>query len=140
MGRDGSGRFTVALDKFVQVAKRRTNETVRRIALGVLGSVVAATPVDEGRARGGWQVGLGRRPAGDVPEAEAVARSGSVAEVEGAKLDDMVAGDVCYISNSVPYIRRLEWGWSDQAPSGMVRLTFANIAAIVSEAKRKPAE
>jgi hypothetical protein len=35
-------------------------------------------------------------------------------------------GEIIYLTNSLPYARRLEYGWSKQAPAGMVRITVAN--------------
>lgn len=38
------------------------------------------------------------------------------------------AGGVTLISNPLPYAQRLEYGWSKQAPQGMVRLTLIEMA------------
>jgi len=42
------------------------------------------------------------------------------------------AGKIHYIQNSVPYIERLEDGYSKQAPAGMVSVTRAEFAKIVN--------
>ena len=34
-----------------------------------------------------------------------------------------------YIQNNLPYANRLENGWSNQAPAGMVALTIAEVEA-----------
>lgn len=49
-------------------------------------------------------------------------------------LDGWKAGQKVFITNSLPYSRRLEYGWSDQAPGGMVRLTVADFAASIRRA------
>jgi hypothetical protein len=38
------------------------------------------------------------------------------------------AGDVVFVTNGLPYIKRLEYeSWSKQAPAGMVRVTLAEL-------------
>ncbi len=44
------------------------------------------------------------------------------------------AGDVIYLANSLPYIRRLEYGWSKQAPAGMVRGTVGEFQQAIDKA------
>jgi hypothetical protein len=43
------------------------------------------------------------------------------------------AGDLVYLSNTAPYIRRLEYGWSKQAPAGFIRLALAAGQQIADE-------
>lgn len=85
--------------------------------------VVIRTPVDTGNARAGWQPALNHLPAAmmvspdptglsSISEANLVARS-----TEGGRY-------VCTINN-VKYILELEYGSSQQAPNGMVRITLA---------------
>ena len=42
-------------------------------------------------------------------------------------------GDVFYFTNNQPYALRLEFGWSDQAPNGMVRLAVAKFPFTVNK-------
>ena len=42
-------------------------------------------------------------------------------------------GDVFYFTNNQPYALRLEYGWSDQAPNGMVRLAIAKFPFTVDK-------
>ena len=73
-----------------------------------------------GRARGNWQCSL------DAPITSENGRidpngSAAIAEVTST----VKAGHVNYLSNNVPYIRRLEYkGHSKQAPDGMVRISL----------------
>jgi hypothetical protein len=41
---------------------------------------------------------------------------------------------VIYLTNALPYARRLEYGWSKQAPSGMVRISAMRFAEAVRKA------
>jgi len=45
----------------------------------------------------------------------------------------MKIGDVFYFTNNQPYALRLEYGYSDQAPNGMVRLAIAKFPFTVDK-------
>jgi hypothetical protein len=48
------------------------------------------------------------------------------------------AGDVVFITNGLPYIKRLEYeSWSDQNPAGMVRVTLAELRPLVEQVADK---
>jgi hypothetical protein len=82
------------------------------------------TPVKTGRARAGWYkavVGLGGKwtDKGTSQAQIALGKSeGSFKDRTTNKYKRYIA-----IDNNVPYIDKLEHGWSLQAPSGMVKLT-----------------
>ena len=42
-----------------------------------------------------------------------------------------------WLSNNLPYAERLEFGWSDQAPEGMVRTNVARFQRILEEEANK---
>ncbi|MCY1042715.1 HK97 gp10 family phage protein [Corallococcus sp. bb12-1] len=125
-------RFSKQVEAFAQAAKGRANEVVRKTALGILANVVTVSPVDTGRFRGNWQVGIGDRPAGTVDTEDK--DGGAVISREGAKLEGVEVGETLFITNNLPYARRLEFGHSQQAPKGMVRTTLANVREILEEA------
>ncbi len=86
-----------------------------------------------GRFRGAWQVSLETLPAPDVttsvdPKGDRTIQLGAEV-IKGYQL-----GLVLYIVNNTPYAERLEYGWSKQAPNGMVRLTVAEFQGIVVDA------
>lgn len=112
------------------------DQLVRKTALAVDREVVTSTPVDTGRARSNWIASLGSPARREVdsyasgligPDADATT-SGAIAQqsAEGAMAQaaGVIAGrkqgqDI-YISNNLPYIGRLNDGYSAQAPSGFV--------------------
>lgn len=51
-------------------------------------------------------------------------------------VSDFTAGQVAYLVNNLPYAIPLEYGHSQQAPGGMVRITVARFQQIVDEAIR----
>ncbi len=54
-----------------------------------------------------------------------------------AVLNEKVAGwkpgQTIWILNSLPYAKRLEYGWSKQAPGGMVRLAVQNYSQTIKK-------
>lgn len=103
----------------------------RKIALDAFSRVILRSPVDTGRFRGNWQVSIGSIP-DDVIELEDKAGSVVISKVT-AKVLELEAGDTIYLINNLPYARRLEYGWSGQAPGGMVRITAAEFQPIVKK-------
>ncbi|NTX09022.1 hypothetical protein, partial [Myxococcus sp. CA040A] len=51
-----------------------------------------------------------------------------------SQLEDSKLGDTVYVTNNLPYARRLEFGHSAQAPRGMVRVTVARLREILEGA------
>ncbi len=101
----------------------------RKVALRVDQTVVMTTPVDKGRARSNWQVGVGAAPQG-VIGAYAIGARGSTgsqnvqAALEQGKMVITTApkGSELHITNNLPYIGELNKGSSRQAPAGFVEI------------------
>lgn len=85
------------------------------------------SPVDTGRFRSSWTIGVGQIDTSVAPAAPA---KGTVAIAE-PRIPAITMGQTYYHANSLPYARRLEYGWSNKAPGGMVRLTAQEVPAIV---------
>jgi hypothetical protein len=110
-----------------RVVEQNATKLVRRVALSADAQVVLSTPVDEGRARSNWQVQL-NAPAGGTREAYSPGKDGSTSGPNAqAAIDQVKAviaaakpGDEIHITNNLPYIGRLNEGWSAQAPANFV--------------------
>jgi hypothetical protein len=97
------------------------------VALTIVGSLAFDTPVDTSKAISGWQIGLGspvptQRGAFFPGERGSTFRASAQATVADARnvLANKVPGQPIYISNPLPYIRRLNAGWSKQHPGAFV--------------------
>jgi len=131
--------FTDDIRKFQRKTNLSMDVIVRKVVIDMTVAMVRMSPVDTGRFRGNWMMGVGSP---DVSTIDAVDKDGSttVARITAAA-GSLQAGGVVYITNSLPYARRLEYGWSKQAPSppGIVRLTVQRytdyIAAAVKSIK-----
>lgn len=96
-------------------------------ASAMLQMLVDVTPVDESTALSNWQVGVGRPANAELPpyvrgsKGSTAGASRSAAIAEGLeRIKKSQPGQPIYLSNLVPYIRRLNQGWSAQAPAGFV--------------------
>ena len=105
-------------------------ELVALIALTAVRGVVMKSPVDTGRFKGNWNVGIAQP---DETTTETVDPSGGSTITEAdSRLQAYEAFQgfpVVHISNNLPYAARLEDGYSGQAPNGMVGLTVAELEA-----------
>lgn len=121
------------------------DEAVRKVALAIDQTVVMATPVDTGRARSNWLVNVGSART-DVIDAYFPGGSGSTAPeninaaLEQAKnaVAGYTSGSTIYISNNLPYIGRLNEGWSRQAPAGYVLQAVQAASAAVGRIRVVP--
>jgi hypothetical protein len=103
--------------------QQRVNQQVRAVTIGVFSSVIRMTPVDTGRAKGNWQCTIGSPANGQNQIADSeVAMIATVPNQAGSKV---------YLTNNLPYIQKLEYGHSTQAPSGMVRISIDRFAEVV---------
>lgn len=124
--------FALDLRKFREKTEKRTKDAFHKIALDIDRGVVLSTPVDTGRARGAWNVGINNVNLEETTLSPKKSIAGKVSEDE-ATIKTAENGDVIFISNNVDYIQYLEEGSSDQAPIGMVAKTLRRMPQIVRE-------
>ena len=124
-----SDTFAADLRKFAERTNKSLDDTCRGVAIKWFSSTVMSTPVDTGRLRGNWLVSQGSPITAELARFD---KSGSIVQGEIVQSVGGV-GTVNYLVNNLPYAERIEYGWSNQAPSGMVRVNFARIKAIISE-------
>ncbi len=126
--------FKADLSRIQEKIHGKSQQLVRKVGQTLYnemssgGKYSPGTPIDTGFARGSWAANIGT-PAAGSPGNEATA----IAQVTGV-VDSMNPGEVLYVTNNAPYIRRLEFnGHSKQAPDGFIRVAAAAIQPIVDE-------
>lgn len=117
----------------VKAAEGFAEKVVRKLALDIVANLVAApseggTPVDTGWARANWLPRVGSPATGTVGSPTSVTRSAQQAGLQQVATWKMGAGKV-WITNAVPYIGRLNAGWSKQAPAGFVQAAIRRAVA-----------
>lgn len=96
--------------------------------------LVAGKDYVGGRFRGNWQFSIDTPAEGVLDQIDP---SGNVTiAVLRTQVQSLTAGQTAYIVNNLPYAVPLEYGHSQQAPGGMVRITLARFQQIVDEAIR----
>jgi hypothetical protein len=128
-------RFVAAVEEYAN--RGLPNATARVTAQAVIlfvDRLVARTPVDKGVARSGYVTTTGA--GGESPTIEDPTGSPSKASVRAAvaRWGQGERPRRLRVFSTVPYIRRLEYGWSRQAPHGMLRLTVAEWPNMVEAA------
>ena len=119
--------FSIEFDReFIEKVEDKLLLIKQKIAMQALSGVTLKMPVDEGRARGNTNVAINEI---DTSVTFVVDPSGTATIQRGQAVifSDDDPFSVITVSNSVPYINRLENGWSKQAPNGMFAVTVAEI-------------
>lgn len=124
--------FSLDLRRFAEKARMNADQVVRKVTLDIARGVVLRTPVDTGRARSNWQFGDGQVPTGEVGAADPNGTA-TIAQL-ATQIDRTKAGGVTYLANNLPYILPLEYGYSQQAPAGMVRTTLTEYQQYIRNA------
>ena len=125
----------------INMAKRAANvpkaaaQITRIGATAALRAAVFATPVDTGRARGAWDVGIGGP--GSSGTSLDTSGAGTVASGMGTISRVQKTPVPIYVSNNLEYIGPLENGSSAQAPSGMTTQAINAATAAVRSANIK---
>lgn len=118
-------------DRLLALAKDgfddKTNQLKVRVATAVIQDLIYSTPVDSSQALSNWQITLGDPSAHRIPPIY----PGSKGSTQDASSEAALAlalsilktvkpGQSVWIQNVLPYIRRLNDGYSYQAPAGFV--------------------
>lgn len=125
----------MSMASIVSRVNRRIDTQIRKSTIELFGSVIKMTPVDTGRAKGNWQCTIGTAASSEINRDDGSKKdslSGSKAYEEVVKTVPP-AGNVVWLANNVPYIRSLEYGSSQQAPSGMVRVSLERFGSIFAD-------
>jgi hypothetical protein len=119
------------LDRWAEKTKQTADQVVRSTLLQITEMVIMRTPVDTGRARGNWLPSLGSPASG-----EGSPDPGGTQTIQSAlPVIRDATGDIYYLTNNLPYIRRLEYeGWSGQAPAGMLRVSVQEFERALRQA------
>lgn len=101
-------------------------KVVKGTLIGMGTRIIKRSPVDTGRFRGNWQFTIGSPAIGNT------ANTTPPTSDLMAKANALEAGMVFFMTNNLPYGERLEFGYSNQAPAGMVRVSLAELEQVLS--------
>ena len=100
---------------------------VQKLSLDALKGVVEKSPVDTGRFRGNWNVGLGAPDLSTSTETDK--EGGSTVSQGSAEIEGVEPYVAIWVTNNLPYATALEFGHSKKG-SHMVSRTFAELASM----------
>lgn len=107
---------------------------LREATKRVSNSIVRLNPVDEGESVADWDVAIGRFPT-DIEQPNDPKKTKTRRRLQEV-FNNVRFGQVIFFENNDPVINRLEFGYSKQAPQGIVRLTARRWRSFVKGAGR----
>lgn len=121
-------------DKMVFDVSAQTLEVAQAAMIQTGQMVISKTPVDTGMAKNSWNTAIGAIDRTEQPVdksgQDAISRLTAVAR-------SLQLGQEAYFTSSLPYIVPLEYGHSQQAPTGMLRISLARWSLTVAEVTRE---
>lgn len=122
--------FASQIDAELDLALREIGEQIGQIGVEAASEIVNRTPVLSGEARGEWQTTVGGKASGKTGRLDP-SGSAAVADARGAVANYGADGKfpAITIQNNADHIGKLENGYSNQAPNGMVAVTLAGLQA-----------
>lgn len=128
-------KFTLDVRAFCEKAKKNPETVMRQVAIKLFSAIIKASPVDTGRFRMNWQT------SGAVPNSGLIAGvdpSGNKAVNSATTfIGNTPAWQELTLTNNLPYAQRLEYGWSKQAPTGVLRVNVVRFQQLLNEEAAK---
>ncbi len=127
--------FATDLDKAVLNIKGFTEKQVRGTLFGLSSRIIKESPVDTGRFRGNWQASIGSPVLSTTSRLDSTG-AGSINDA-AVTLQGLKLGQTFYLTNNLPYARRLEYGsHSKQAPNGFLRINLQRVQLEINKARQ----
>lgn len=127
--------FALDVSKFVEKAKKNPEKVMRQVSIKLFFAIIKASPVDTGRFRMNWMASGGTPATGTTAATD---KSGNIATGNATSFV-LKATDwrEFTLTNNLPYAQRLEYGWSQQAPQGFVRVNVSRFQQLINEEANK---
>lgn len=129
------GSFALDVSQFVAKANKNVDKVVRSVSIKLFSAVIKSTPVDTGRARNNWFASNG------TPSIETTTYGAPQGDATIRRVTTFINGEPTArqftLTNNLPYAERLEYGWSQQAPVGMVRVNVMRFQTLINEEAAK---
>lgn len=110
-------------------------KVIRGTITDLTSAIIKGTPVDTGRLRGNWMASINRASRKKTTKVD---KGGDTTIAKAIEvLNRFKLGNVFYLSNNLPYVEKIEYGGSGQAPQGMVRINVNKAQRMINEHIRK---
>ena len=130
-----SSNRSMTMQQIFEDLDAKLSERVSEISLEIHGEMVenppTGTPIDIGWASVNWFAKVGSAPTGNdgasgQPESRRAGQQAGITEVMSYSIN---GGKSIWVTNNVPYISRLNSGWSQQSPAGFVERGINKVIA-----------
>lgn len=130
--------FTLDVKAFCEKAKKNPEIVMRQVSMKLFSAIILASPVDTGRFRNNWFAATGPIPSNETTTY--AGKQGTAAINRASKVIGESRGmgwTELTLTNNLPYAQRLEYGWSKQAPQGIVRVNVARFNTLLEQEAAK---
>ncbi len=123
--------WTLPPTAFAKLTEKQHTQIMKKLTFEVGRRLIMKTPVDTGRARGGWMPSIGSPAGGEGgPDPEGVQTLARV-RVTMSEIDSRGGQVTIYFTNNVSYIGYLNAGTSKQAPAHFVEATVDEVTSVI---------
>lgn len=120
--------FRIGLKDFGEEVKKNHVSLMKKVTLDLLDRVTKKSPVDSGRFRANWMVGIG-----SPNESESVSIVNDAIDRGLTTIEPLKFGETVHVSNNLPYAEALEHGSSKQAPAGVLGVSVEEVKAFLKD-------
>ncbi|NBW08351.1 MAG: hypothetical protein EBR82_10020 [Caulobacteraceae bacterium] len=114
-------KFGRDMSDWVKRAKQKSERFYRAFCQDLNNEIITTTPIDTGFARNHWFTSINTPVAFNLEKGQRANPEAQTAQT----VANLKVGDKFISGNNVAYILPLEYGHSQQAPNGMVRIAIA---------------
>lgn len=130
--------FTLDVKAFCDKAKKNPEIVMRQVSMKLFSAIIMGSPVDTGRFRNNWFANFGPTPSSETTAYTGKQGTAAISRVSKVITESRgLSWTELTLTNNLPYAQRLEYGWSQQAPQGMVRTNVTRFNALLEEEAAK---
>lgn len=127
--------FELQMKDFENMTAEKSELLFKKVCFNLSNSIIMDTAVDKGTARGNWQPDINSIQ-NDVLEVEDKSGNATVSKV-ASQTNNLKLGQFFTLTNNLPYILRLEYGWSKKSPNGMLGINIMRFQNFVNQANKQ---
>lgn len=134
------GQFSLDVRRFAEKAKKNPEVVMRKVSIKLFTAIIKASPVDTGRFRNNWFAAFGSTPSPETTTYAGKQGTAAINRMTAVISESRSSGGgwtEMTLTNNLPYAQRLEYGYSKQAPSGMVRVNVLRFQQLINEEAAK---
>ena len=126
--------FGKEVESFALQFEEATEKTVRGTTIKLWNAITLSSPVDQGRFRANWFASYS-----DTSKVTNATDKSGQKTISRNESDVISQADYSQftLTNNLPYSLRLEYGYSDQAPNGMVRTNVKRFNRLIEQEAKK---